>query len=264
MKLVKITFALALILVSAFSMNMLFEIPILPLIIGLVIIGQVLQTKNSLTAVVSNPLIGHTRKSMGNATFSTWKGLDILKQKATSVANPKTPNQLMRRSAMKQVVAIFRMTPAAIKLGFKKGEAHMSEYNRFSKNALKNAFDFSNPPVATLNPANLLVSVGTITPTPIDSIISDRSIGTIVLAHSITIDGPGQSASDQDIAVVYNSTKNEWTSNSVHAARSTSAATVPMPANWQTGDLLEAYLAFYNPVSNDSSSSVSVGDTIVA
>jgi hypothetical protein len=32
-------------------------------------------------AIIQNPLIGRARKSLGNTTFATWKGLNILKQK---------------------------------------------------------------------------------------------------------------------------------------------------------------------------------------
>lgn len=72
----------------------------------------------------SNTLIGKTRGSVGNATFSTWRGVQVLKEKAVVVANPQTPAQMAQRykfrnantfySAARGIVEAF-FTRAAVK-----------------------------------------------------------------------------------------------------------------------------------------------------
>lgn len=113
-------------------------------------------------AVVQNTLIGKSKQSVGGTTFSTWKGINVLKSKPTSVANPKSDLQLMQRSALQQIVSIYRIINVAVKKGWKKFAIEKSEYNAFTSYALKNAFDFAAPPVADLDPKLLKITNGTL------------------------------------------------------------------------------------------------------
>jgi len=56
-------------------------------------------------AIVSNTLIGKSRGSVGNATFTVWKGRNVLKEKSTNPANPRTPAQLLQRAKFSRMVA---------------------------------------------------------------------------------------------------------------------------------------------------------------
>lgn len=215
-------------------------------------------------AVVSNPLIGNARQSAGGMTFSKWKGLNVLKNKATSVANPKTNGQLAQRSAMSQTVVIFRQISAVVKLGFKKGLAHMSEFNRFSSVTLKNAFNLSAPPVATFLPEELITSKGTITQTAIATLVADRSLNQINFTWATSITGPGQSLTDRAAGVAYNVTKDEWASVAFIDVRSGGQGPVVMPAGWAIGDAVRGYLSFYNPLSGESSDSTTDTTTLIA
>lgn len=148
-------------------------------------------------SIPQNTLIGKTRRSIGNVTFSTWKGINIMKSKPITVANPRTDKQQQQRDAQKQMVFLARNISAAIKLGFNQLAIGMSAYNAFLSYNLKNAFDMSQPPVATLDPLKLLVSKGTIASTPIVNIVATAG----EMGGTITMQGgalqPGQSLSDQ-------------------------------------------------------------------
>ncbi len=215
-------------------------------------------------SVVSNPLIGNARQSMGGATFSRWKGIQVLKNKATVVANPKTPAQIAQRSAFTQTVAYFRSNAAAIRAGYKKLAVKQSEFNAFASEAIKNAFDLSAPPLATFDPALLFISRGTIEATNATLVTADRSANTIVATFPITTDGVGQGAGDTAILSAFNVTKNESAGNATSAARSSGTASIPMPASWAVADTLRVYLGFSNPTSNESSDSSNSAATIVA
>jgi len=215
-------------------------------------------------ARVSNTLIGPSSGRVGNAVFSTWKGINVLKEKPASVANPNSDNQQMRRSAMSQVVSIFRQAPAAIRAGFKKLAIGKSEWNAFASNALRFAFDFSVPPTATLVPADLLISKGTITSSSITLITADRSANTVVVTFPNTAADPGQSLTDKAILVAYNSDLDDWTGSTTSAARSTGTASIAMPAAWAAAENIVVYLAFYNELSQESDDSVNDTAVIVA
>lgn len=215
-------------------------------------------------ARVSNTLIGPSSGRVGNAVFSTWKGINVLKEKPASVANPNTDAQKMRRSALRQIVVAFRQNAAAIRAGFKKLAIGQSEWNAFASINLKNAFDYSSPPTATLLPGALLTGKGTISSTAIDSVVASEAAGTIEVDFADTVTSPGQSLTDKAMISVYNVTKSEWTGNVTTANRSTGTATIPMPESFDVGDSLRVYLSFTNSLSGDSSDSSNTTATIVS
>lgn len=213
-------------------------------------------------ARVQNTLIGKSSGSVGGATFSTWKGLNVLKSKPETVANPQSDNQLMRRSAMTQLVAIFRRIPAAVDAGFKKLAIHMSAFNAWTSYNLRNAFDYSAPPTADLNFSSILVSKGTITSTPISTNTATNASPTVTITYPTTIADPGQSTTDKVIAACYNQTQDTWGSATGTATRADGTVSITMPANMVTADQYYVYLAFYNELSGESSDSVPANDTV--
>ncbi len=240
-----VTFTMALIALLLLSL-----IPMRP--------GHILRT------VVSNPLIGRAKQSMGGVTFTSWKGINVLKNKASSVANPNSPGQIQQRSAFSQMVLAFRQQPATIRAGFKKLAVKKSEFNAFMASALAVAFDMSVPGVATLLPANLVTSKGTISLTDLLTAIADRSNNTIVSTFSAAIDQPGQALTDSALMSAYNITQNKFTGEVTGDLRSTGSASMVLPADWVTGDSIRVYLGFYNPLSGESSDSDNIATAIVA
>lgn len=215
-------------------------------------------------AVVSNVLIGKASGSVGNATFSTWKGINVLKEKAVSVANPRSDKQLMQRSALSQVVAIFRLIPAILNLGFKKLAIKQSAYNAFESNALKNAFDLSAPPVATFVPANMLISKGSIAPS--DITVSTRSLaaGFFTAEYDNILTGPGQSLTDSALAVAFNSTLNTWSASAAVRTRDDGDIEIPIPAGSVIGNTVFIYLGFFSSIDGTASDSANTTGLVVA
>jgi hypothetical protein len=215
-------------------------------------------------AVTSNVLIGKSHGSVGNATFSTWKGINVLKEKAVSVANPNTDAQQMQRSAMRQIVAIFRLIPGIVDAGFKKLAIKKSPFNAFTSYALKNTFDFSAPPVATFVPADLLISKGTITPAAITA--SSRSLSDAMFRceWDSNVLAPGQSLADFAIGVAFNVTKNTWGTSVLSNTRDIQIQDITIPAGSVIGDTVRLYLGFYNSTSGESSDSLNTTGLVVA
>jgi hypothetical protein len=90
-------------------------------------------------AITQNFLIGRTRKSAGGATFSTYKGLNIVKAKAVSVANPRTQGQVQNRNTIKELVAEFRRFPNVIRKAFAEAPNPISEFNQFVRENYQSA-----------------------------------------------------------------------------------------------------------------------------
>lgn len=147
-------------------------------------------------AVVQNTLIGKSKQSVGGTTFSTWKGINVLKSKPVSVANPQTDLQIMQRSALQQIVSIYRTINVAIKKGWKKFAVQKSEYNAFTSNSLKNAFDFAAPPVAELLPTALKITNGTITTGGEEFVADSLAVDSLQLGWNAALIG-NQAATDE-------------------------------------------------------------------
>ena len=206
-------------------------------------------------AKVSNPVIGNASGSVGGLTFSKWKGINVMKQKPTSVAQPASDTRDMHQSALSQIVIIYRLLSSVINLTFKSLAVNMSSYNAFSSFNLKNAFDFSTPPTATLLPANLLISKGTIASTFATTSMVDVSDGDCTITFPTTTTGANQQATDLAVIVVYNVTKNTWEGKVSTGARSTGTASIDLTAVYATTDSCRVYLAFLSESGNKASDS---------
>jgi hypothetical protein len=264
MKISKVLISILLTAIMSLTIGTLFAIPV-ALIFGILIVGSLFIPGDlSFKTVVSNPLIGHSRKSMGNATFTTWKGIDVLKNKAISVANPRTGKQVQQRSAFTQIVKLFRSAPDSIRAGFKKQAVKQSEFNAFMGANLNTAFDMTVPGVATFNPELALFGKGTMGITQINSVVADRSNNTIVVNFSALITAPGQALTDFAVVSAYNEVQKESTGAVTAALRSAASASIPMPQDWVVGEALTVYLSFTNSQSGESADSQYLAASIVA
>ncbi len=207
-------------------------------------------------AKVANVLIGKASGSVGGTTFSSWKGINVLKSKPTIVANPQTDAQMVQRAAMSYIVAVFRIMVAVINLGFKEMAVKKSAYNAFTAENVKNAMDLSNPPTPTFQPANFKISKGTISDTAMTSVAADKSDALITFTFPSSAALPGQSATDKPLMAVFNEDKLSWASGVGTGTRNDGSSTLAIPAAWLTGDTLHCYCGFVNAAGASASDSV--------
>lgn len=215
-------------------------------------------------AKVANVLIGKASGSVGGTTFSSWRGINVLKSKPTIVANPKTDAQLAQRAAFSFLVAVYRIMVGVLQLGFKEMAVKMSAFNAFQGHNLKSAMDISAPPAATFKPADFKISKGTISDTVLTSAVADRSDNLITFVYPATAALPGQSATDKAVIAVYNEDLDAWISKVETALRSTGGASIALPAGWLAGHDLHYYLGFVDAAGAKASDSVYATNQIVA
>lgn len=80
-----------------------------------------------------NVLIGKTKGSIGQATFTNWKGINVLKSKAINSYSDPTVVQVANNNKFGVMVAFSRMISSFISVGFRAGAIKMTEYNAFMK-----------------------------------------------------------------------------------------------------------------------------------
>lgn len=216
-------------------------------------------------AVGQNLLFGRMQNKIGGVVTSTWKGINVIKGKPLTVANPKTDKQLMRRSAMSQTVAIGRVILGAISLGFSEQAIRKSAYNAFLGLALKDAFDYNNAPTALFNSMAVKVAQGTITPQDFSVTANSAASGFLVVGWGSNPLLPGQSNADIANVVLFNISTGGVLQFLSGENRAATSAQVPYPAGFiGAGDGVAVHLFFYSSSNRKASDSVAVLSTATA
>lgn len=197
-------------------------------------------------AVVQNALIGRTRGSIGGVTFSSWKGLNVAKGKAENVQQPNTEAQLLQRSKMAIIVALFRSIAAIVNTGFKGLAINMSPFNAFTSYNIKNAVAALTATMAELVYASIVIAKGTLTATPITDLSGVAAQLDVVFDFSAIAAAPDQSLLDGALAVVINETNGDISFIGGQADRGAGAETVTMNEALTAGDVVHGYLFFTN------------------
>lgn len=181
-------------------------------------------------ARTSNPLIGHSRNKIGGVVFSSWKGINTLRESPASVANPQTDGQVSQRSAMRQIVALARIVLFALETSFRERAVQMSQFNAFVKANLPHAFTKSGA-AATFVPANLIAAQGTLT--------GFEDLGFVSLTgRDLSFDwvdntgGSGANASDAVRAMVVSADGLNAADLDAAATRSDEGGGVSIPGSW--------------------------------
>lgn len=207
-------------------------------------------------AVVQNTLIGSASGKVGGTVFSKWKGLNVLKSKPLTVANPNTDLQQMRRSALRQMTALYRLVSAVVNIGFKEQAVGMSPFNAFTSTNLKGAFNYSSPPNATLIDESVKYAKGTIAPSDFTITSYTASTGHLIITWPTSPLLPGQSATDKLVCVASDTDAGFLNSTVTSIARSVGTATLVLPIeNATTGDNVDVTTFFYNAATRKASDS---------
>lgn len=194
-------------------------------------------------AVVANPLIGHTKQSVGNTTFSVWKGLNVLKTKA-SPHNPKTPSQIAQRAAFSQAVFIFRRCLPAIDQGFVEHKTHQSQFNASVHYNLGTSIvrNLIPPYTPTVNLPQLLVSKGSILGVQSGS-VTNVNIGSFTVGWTNNTDNLLGLATDVVRVVIVHAITFVPYEILQNAPRSAGSVTQPLPPVW-AGQPVHVYAFF--------------------
>lgn len=207
-------------------------------------------------ARVQNTLIGKSSGSVGGATFSTWKGINVLKSKAIEVANPQTQLQQNQRNRMSLLVAMFRLISGVLNIGFAKLAVQKSAYNAFVQENLLPANFTGVAPNMALEYENILLAKGTIGDAQNVAVAGTDASPTVTLTWDESPLPVGGSLTDEAIAAVYNVTQDVWGFNTAGTAtRDDETISVTMPENSATSDELIGYLFFRNPSTGEVSTS---------
>jgi hypothetical protein len=203
-----------------------------------------------------NTLIGRSSGSIGGATATTWKGINVMKSKPMTVANPRTAGQLAQRSILKNLVFIYRLAAAFFNVGFRQQAIRKSAYNAFASENMKNGALTGAVENRIAVPANFEPAKGTLAESSVTSANGLGGTPNVEINYDGNISG-NQLATDEAYAcIVKNDGQFLGTVMGIDA-REDATTNIVTTANLITGQTYRVYLFFFQPSTGKVSNSVS-------
>lgn len=204
-----------------------------------------------------NVLIGKTKGSVGDATFTTWKGVNILKSKAVNNYSDPTTEQLQNNSKF-GVMSLFAKSIAAFILaGFRAMAIKMTEYNAFSKANPYSVVIAGSAPNYFVDPSEIKIAQGPELPYALVDATKDPDGADAILIDWIPF---GEVGSNMPVyAAAFSSTTGELLASTLGANHTTSGGTTLEATGLGTNIATTVVHIFYvNPVNGKACDSIIV------
>ncbi|MEM0518998.1 DUF6266 family protein [Aequorivita flava] len=212
-------------------------------------------------AIINQGILGGVSGKIGNVIGGTWKGIDYLRIKPSSVANPKTEGQLDQRSKFAKVLHFLQPMTDFLRVGFKQYAIKMTEFNAAMSYNLFNAV-LGAYPNYTIDYPNALVSRGNL-----KGVANGTATSTTPAEIDITWDDNSSSgnalATDKSLILILNPDKKESIYTTSGPLRPVGTETLNLPPEY-SGDVVEVYLGFVSEDGAKVSNSSHLGSVTVA
>ena len=192
--------------------------------------------------VIKRGILGGFSGKVGPVVGSTWKGIEVVKSKPQSVANPNTASQQTQRGKLREIVADARILLAAIIQPFWNPFAQQkSGYNAFVS---ENIDAYSETGLDT--PSSFYASRGSLLGLTIGAATADESDSEIVVPWTDNSGDADALATDKVSVLVYNVTQDLWIVDTESETRDAGTVTVST-SDIAESDVLEVYLFASRP-----------------
>lgn len=196
--------------------------------------------------IVQNPIVGRSRNKLANTIFSTWNGLNVVRSKPLSVANPQTLAQRIQRARTSVNAQFAKAFSAAILIGFRIKQVGQSARSQ----ALKANYPFTKADPFTAIGEILfeyaVVSKGSITPTQITTATATAGSASVSVAFPNSVADASQASTDKMVLCVINGNTGKSVQSIGTFSRNSGSITAILPEAVQSGDELHFYLFAYS------------------
>ena len=210
---------------------------------------------------ISQGILGGISGKVGNVIGGSWKGIDYIRVKPSSVANPRTEGQVNQRNKFKAVLEFLQPSLGFVKVGFKSAAIKQTEFNAAMSYNLRNAITGSAPNFS-VDFANTLLSSGN-KKKPQDAAAVYDTAGKV---HFSWAENSGEGdANEEDLMMmlVYNPSKKESVYILNGVVRAEEEYDVSVPSSY-VGNVVHSYISVMNAEGTIVSDSVYLGSGTVA
>lgn len=210
---------------------------------------------------IAQGILGGLSGKVGNIVGGSWKGIDYIRIKPSSVANPRTEGQVNQRNKFTLTLEYLQATKDFIKIGYKSFATKKTEFNAAMSYVLNNAVG-GIAPNFTIDYSLALLSRG-----PLSGVLNPTT--DLTTAGQVSFDWDDNSAegnanvTDKAMVLVYNPSKKESISILDGADRTVGSQVVTIP-NTYAGDTVELFMAFVSADGTQVSNSVYLGSGTAA
>ncbi|MGO2401590.1 MAG: DUF6266 family protein [Mesonia sp.] len=210
---------------------------------------------------INQGILGGLSGKVGNVIGGSWKGIDYLRIKPSSVANPRTTGQVNQRNKFTVTLEFLQAVKPFIKVGYKKLAIKKTEFNAAMSYILNNAVTGVAPDF-TVDYPNARVSRGSLSE-PLNATTDLTTPGQIEFTWDDNSDEGNANVTDKAMLLAYNPLKKESISLLNGAQRDAGAEIITIPSSY-SGDNLELFMAFISEDETELSNSVYLGSGTAA
>jgi len=209
---------------------------------------------------ISQGILGGFSGKVGNVIGGNWKGINYMRVKPASVANPQTEGQMDQRSRFNAALKFLQPMKDFIKVGYKSYAVKMTEFNCAMSYILKNAITGTFPDYA-IDYSAALISKGTLVRA--NGALAESTVaGSVAFTWTDNTNGVDALATDVAMVAIYNPAKVQ-ASFLITGTRADGNLTLLVPETF-SGDEVHCYLAFKSATGIKVSDSIYVGAVTVA
>lgn len=210
---------------------------------------------------INQGILGGFSGKVGNVIGGNWKGIDYMRVKPASVANPQTEGQVDQRSKFSTVLKFLQPMKDFVKIGFKGYANKMTQFNSAMSYNLKNAITGSYPDL-TIDYANALISRGSLAGV-LNGVVDSAGAGNVSFSWIDNSTDGNALATDKSMVLVYNADKDEAIFVTDGATRSSRSQTLTVPDSY-SGDQVQCFITFISEDGASIANSKYVGSVTVA
>ena len=205
---------------------------------------------------IGRGILGGVSGKVANVVGARWKGIDYIRAKPQSVANPRTLLQVNQRTKFALVLRFLQPNLNFIKIGYKNYAVKKSQFNSAMSFILNNAIIGVSPDfeidysLALLSRGNL---AGALNP-----VFDLTTPGQVQFSWDDNSTDGNALATDKVMVVAYNPLKGESVYLTEGATRADLSQTVIIP-NSYVGDDLQLFISFKNAEETQLSNSIYIG-----
>jgi len=201
---------------------------------------------------ISQGILGGLSGKVGNVIGGSWKGIDYIRIKPTSVANPRTTGQVNQRNKFTATIEFLQPNKEFINVGYKSYAIKKTAFNAAMSEILGNAITGIAPDFSVDYSAALL-SKGSLSGV-LNPSTDLTTTGQVSFSWDDNSTESNANATDKAMLLVYNPSKKESTYILAGAERNVGNEVVNIPSTY-VGDTIELFMAFVavdGKVSNSS------------
>uniref|UniRef100_UPI00259B3B03 DUF6266 family protein n=1 Tax=uncultured Polaribacter sp. TaxID=174711 RepID=UPI00259B3B03 len=198
-------------------------------------------------------ILGSLSGKVGSIIGGSWKGIDYIRIKPASVANPRTEGQVNQRNKFTITLEYLQATSDFIKVGYKAFAVKKTEFNAAMSYVLNNAITGTEPNFVVDYP-NALVSRGGLSGA-LNPTTDLATAGEVTFNWDDNSTEGNANADDKAMILVYNPDKKESIYVLDGANRTTRSDVISIPSSY-AGDTVHLFMAFTTVDNSSVSNSI--------